>query len=153
LLDNFPENEFLLLVESCTGGLVSSSLTMLSGASRILWGSLVVYSAMAKKMFTGIDEHLISSYGEVSAETIEGLLRGAFDLYPPRYIGAVSGIAGPGGGTKEKPKGLVYIGVASPAVAGVSIKIEKHLFSGDRQTIQQLSALALVDMLLATIAS
>lgn len=137
-----------MLIESCTGGLVSSSLTALAGASTILWGSLIVYSAEAKKALTGIEESILTTYGEVSAETIEGLLRGALDRYSSNYVGAVSGIAGPGGGTKEKPVGLVYLGIACPKPSGVYIKIEKHRFSGGRQAIQESSAISLVDMLL-----
>jgi nicotinamide-nucleotide amidase len=84
----------------------------------------------------------------VSEETIEGLILGALQKYPSRYIGAVSGIAGPGGGTEEKPVGLVYLGIACPKTAGMFIQIQKHLFQGNRQEIQVASALALVDMLL-----
>ena len=136
------------MIESCTGGLISSALTAIPGASKILWGSLVVYSAESKQAFTGIDPGIIQSYGQVSAETIEGLVRGALERYPSRYIGAVSGIAGPEGGTDDKPVGLVYLGIACPKTAGMFIQIKKHIFKGNRQDIQVASAHALVEMLM-----
>lgn len=125
--------------ESCTGGLIGSLLTDIPGASENVWGSLVVYSNDAKTVVAGVPETTIKSHGAVSRETVAALAEGVLRVSKADVGVSVSGIAGPGGGTPEKPVGTVWIGVRTRG--GVSL--ERHfLFSGARDAIRRRCAVA-----------
>lgn len=101
----------LVTAESCTGGLLAGLLTEIAGSSDVVERGLVTYSNRAKSELLGVDPLLIERLGAVSAEVAEAMARGALTHTPAAHLAiAVTGIAGPGGGSAEKPVGLVYLG-------------------------------------------
>ncbi len=100
--------------ESCTGGLLSSTITKVSGSSQVFKGSIISYSNELKQSLLNIPEHLIQKYGAVSEEIAQNMAINAKEKLNVDWSIAISGIAGPNGGTKEKPVGLVYISIAGP---------------------------------------
>lgn len=125
--------------ESCTGGLIGKLLTDPSGASKGFWGSLVVYSNEAKTRVLGVSAEILERSGAVSAETVRAMTEGVLSVADSDVACAVSGIAGPTGGTPEKPVGSVWI--ASGRRGSSPIAILFH-FSGDRDMVRRKSALA-----------
>lgn len=121
--------------ESCTGGMVAAALTSVSGSSGYLKGSIVTYCDEVKARFLKVDEQLLKNCGAVSPEVAEAMARGVKELFNSDYSIGITGIAGPTGGTAEKPVGLVYIGVATPQ----GITVEKNLFLGDRKKVRDAS--------------
>jgi len=130
--------------ESCTGGLLTYYFTAQNGASKILDGSLVTYSNELKENWLGIPAEIIEYNGAVSCEVVSEMSEGAINVSHADYSLAISGIAGDGGGTDEKPVGTVHI--------GVRVKDKHHevqlLLSGDRNYVQHQSALYAIKMLL-----
>jgi nicotinamide-nucleotide amidase len=108
-----PTTRTIALAESCTGGLLAGRLTDLPGSSEYVAGGLVVYSNEAKVALAGVDAELIARVGAVSPEVAEALAAGAIARLDADVGVGVTGIAGPGGGTPEKPVGLVYVTVAA----------------------------------------
>ncbi len=100
--------ETLALAESCTGGLVSHRITNVPGSSRFFLAGFVTYGNRAKTTVLGVDQGTLDAHGAVSRETVEAMALGARRVAGADWAAAVSGIAGPGGGTPEKPVGLVY---------------------------------------------
>lgn len=99
-------------VESCTGGLLAGLMTTLSGVSKIYPGSLVTYSNQLKHQLAHVPEKILKTHGAVSAQTVKAMCVGGQQTLQAELVIAITGIAGPDGGTQEKPVGLVYIGVA-----------------------------------------
>ena len=130
--------------ESCTGGLIASYFTKESGASNVFEGSLVTYSNALKSNWLAVSDLKLEECGAVSAEVVEEMSEGALNVSYADYALAVSGIAGPDGGTEFKPVGTVFIGVRSKADS----RVEKLHFEGDRNYIQEQSMLYAVKMLL-----
>ncbi len=97
--------------ESCTGGLISSTLTDISGSSKVFSESYITYSNDSKFKILTVNPATLSIKGAVSEETVDEMLDGLLAITDSDIVGAVSGIAGPDGGTKEKPVGTVYIGI------------------------------------------
>jgi PncC family amidohydrolase len=118
--------------ESCTGGLLSSWLAQQSGASQYFSGSVVSYSNAVKQEVLQVSQTTLENQGAVSAATAKEMLTGVRNLLKVDVAAAITGIAGPTGGTAEKPVGLVFIAVAGP---GFEV-VERSRFSGDRQAIQ-----------------
>ena len=104
--------ETIAVAESCTGGLLAGRLTELPGSSEVMLGGLVVYSNSAKVALAGVDPGLIASFGAVSSEVAEALASGARAALAADVGVGVTGIAGPGGGSEEKPVGLVWLSVS-----------------------------------------
>lgn len=102
----------LSTAESCTGGMIASAVTNVSGASDIFGMGVVTYSNEAKMKLIGVKEETLKKYGAVSAKTASEMAEGVLKLSQADVSVAVTGIAGPTGGTSEKPVGLVYIGVS-----------------------------------------
>ena len=100
--------------ESCTGGLILSTLTDVGGSSAYVEGGVVTYSNEAKMQRLGVREETLIRHGAVSEATAAEMATGARALFATDYALSVTGIAGPGGGTDEKPVGLTYIGLAGP---------------------------------------
>lgn len=98
--------------ESCTGGLISGLLTEIAGSSDVFSCGLVVYANDAKQRWLGVPQSVLETHGAVSAECARAMVEGVLANTPADLAVAVTGIAGPGGGTKEKPVGLVYFGAA-----------------------------------------
>lgn len=133
----------LAVAESCSGGLLAQMITELPGSSRYFWGSVTSYSNDAKVKLLGVKEETLASYGAVSPETAEEMARGILRKSGCDFSLAITGIAGPDGGTKEKPVGLVYIALAAKEDCIVK---EMH-FAGAREGIRILSAKTALDML------
>jgi nicotinamide-nucleotide amidase len=97
--------------ESCTGGMLASSITSISGASKVFNIGLITYSDQAKINFLKVNKNIIKKYGAVSAECCESMVKNLSKISKAQINVSITGIAGPNGGTKSKPVGLVYIGV------------------------------------------
>jgi nicotinamide-nucleotide amidase len=137
----------LAVAESCTGGLVAERITSIPGSSRAFVGGAVVYSNEMKHIFAGVDPALIAQHGAVSAAVAKAMAEGIRKKTGATTGLAVTGIAGPGGGTEEKPVGLVYIAVAH----GKEIEAVEKNFAGlstqnTRERVRTLSAQAALDM-------
>lgn len=102
----------LALAESCTGGSVSAKLTKIPNASKYLLGSMVAYSNAWKERFLGVRRSTLETYGAVSRETVIEMVGGLFNETDAEYAAAISGVAGPSGGTKDKPVGTVFVAIA-----------------------------------------
>jgi nicotinamide-nucleotide amidase len=128
----------LATAESCTGGLVSARLTDVPRSSDVFLGGIVAYSNDVKAAQLGVPEEVLQEHGAVSAETAAAMARGARERVGADVAVSVTGVAGPGGGTEEKPVGLVFLHASGPMG-------ERHLrfdFPGDRPTIRGRAAVA-----------
>ena len=121
-------------VESCTGGLLASSITSISGASKVFNLGLVTYSNQAKIKILKVNKNIIKKYGAVSHECCKRMVQNLSKISKSKINVSITGIAGPGGGSKEKPVGLVYIGVKK----GKALLIKENKFkSKNRNSIQK----------------
>ncbi|MEJ2468711.1 MAG: CinA family protein [Campylobacterales bacterium] len=130
--------------ESCTGGLLSYYLTKESGASNVFEGALVTYSNRLKSAWIAVENDTLAAHGAVSREVVEEMSGGALDVSGADYAIAVSGIAGPTGGTPEKPVGTVHVAVRSKE----ALRTARLQLNGDRNYIQEQTVLHAVKMLL-----
>ena len=120
--------------ESCTGGMVSSAITSISGASKVFNIGLITYSNQAKIKFLKVNKNIIEKYGAVSHECCFAMVKNLSKISKANINVFITGIAGPKGGTKQKPLGLVFIGIKK----GNKIVIKKNLFkSKNRNAIQK----------------
>jgi nicotinamide-nucleotide amidase len=126
----------LATAESCTGGLVGARLTSVAGSSDVFLGGVIAYANAAKVALLGVPEATLAAFGSVSAETAAAMARGARERIGARVAVSVTGVAGPGGGTKEKPVGLVHFAASGP---GGDLPLE-WLVPGDRETIRRRAA-------------
>ena len=131
-------NETITTAESCTGGLIASMITSISGSSEIYNGGLITYSNEVKEKELNVSKDTMIEFGVVSKEVVAQMLAGAVEKFDADYAIAVSGVAGPTGGTKNKPVGTVVIGVESKKLGLKDIEI--FLFDGDRKSIQTQAA-------------
>ncbi|MDC3147279.1 competence/damage-inducible protein A [Prochlorococcus sp. AH-716-I09] len=115
-------NQTIVFAESCTGGLLSSSLTSISGSSQVFKGSIISYSNELKNSLLNISENKLNKYGAVSEEVCEAMAINVKNRLGADWAIAISGIAGPNGGTQEKPVGLVFISIAGPTNHITNIK-------------------------------
>ena len=132
------KNMMIATAESCTGGLLASSLTHRPGASSFFDRGFITYSNGAKGDMLEVSEVVLSSFGAVSAEAAQAMAKGAVDNSAARIALSTTGVAGPDGGTKKRPVGLVFIGYALKG--GKSGSFE-HRFEGDRRQIQTQSVI------------
>ena len=114
--------------ESCTGGLVAAALTDVPGSSAYVLGGIVAYADGVKHDLLGVPETVLEAHGAVSAQVARAMADGARTRFGGTFAVAVTGVAGPGGGTGAKPVGLTYVGLASPR--GTAVR--RHLWAGDR---------------------
>ena len=124
--------------ESCTGGLVAARITDVPGSSDVLLGSIVSYSDSVKRERLGVPADVLATHGAVSAETAAAMAAGAREALGVDVAVSITGVAGPGGGTEEKPVGLVYLHAVGPA-GELSRRLD---FPGDRETIRLRAAVA-----------
>ena len=124
----------LATAESCTGGMISAAMTDLSGSSDVFDRGFVTYSNQAKIDMLGVSPATLEQFGAVSAETAQEMCEGALKNSLADITIAVTGIAGPTGGSPEKPVGLVYIGIAAK---GHPTQVTRHIFSGDRADVRR----------------
>ena len=131
-------------VESCTGGLLSSSITSISGSSKVFNLGLVTYSNKAKIEILKVPKKIINKYGAVSKECCLSMVKNLSKISKSSISISITGIAGPKGGTKLKPVGLVYIGVKR----GSKIKVKENLFKNkNRISIQKSSVITVLNII------
>ena len=131
--------------ESCTGGLLASSITSFSGASKVFNLGLVTYSNEAKIKVLKVNKNVIKKYGAVSHECCSAMVKNLSKISKANINVSITGIAGPKGGTKEKPVGLVYIGVKK----GNKIQVNKCLFiDKNRSSIQKATVRKALNLIL-----
>lgn len=133
----------LALAESCTGGNLAHRVTNVPGASEIFLGGVVSYANSAKENFLGVRAETLQQHGAVSAAVAREMARGAREKFGADFAVAITGIAGPGGGTKEKPVGTGFIALAT--AAGVEVK--QFLNVWDRETFKQVTATQALELL------
>ena len=133
--------------ESCSGGLIAHRITNVAGSSSYFLGGIVSYSNDAKTGLLGVDRNAISTHGAVSEEVAGAMAQGARDRFSADIAVGVTGIAGPGGGTREKPVGLVFIAVASPS----GTVLETCHFDGDREAVKERTSEKALRMILEQI--
>jgi PncC family amidohydrolase len=130
--------------ESCTGGLVGHAITQVPRSSDHFLGGIVSYSDAVKEDLLGVPGDLLERVGAVSAEVAEAMTAGTFDRFPAaRLAVAVTGIAGPDGGSPEKPVGLTYV---AAAIRAGSTVVERHTWPHDRDGNKRASALAAIEL-------
>lgn len=130
--------------ESCTGGMIAATLINVSGISEIYKEGYITYANEAKQKLLGVKKETLNTYGAVSEQTAYEMALGAAKAADAEVCLAVTGIAGPGGGSEEKPVGLVYIGCS---VDG-NVTVSKNLFQGDRLSIRKQATQKAIALLL-----
>lgn len=137
----------LALAESCTGGLIAHRITNVPGSSQYFLGGVVCYADAVKHGLLGVSEETLAQDGAVSRKTALEMARGVRKLLGASIGVSVTGIAGPGGGSAEKPVGLTWIAVIGPE----SERVERYMWSGDRSENKRSSAEAALELLIEVI--
>jgi PncC family amidohydrolase len=140
-------NRTLSVAESCTGGLIGGAITALPGVSRFFRGGVIAYENEIKRNILKVPKIALEKYGAVSSQTVLAMATGVKKLFKTDYSIAVSGIAGPDGGTKEKPVGLVWIGISTSD----STRAFRHVFRGNRSTVRSLAVKNALQLLIKQI--
>jgi PncC family amidohydrolase len=135
----------LVTAESCTGGLVAHRITNLPGSSAYFLGGFVTYAYQAKQSLLGVRVETLLTYGAVSEQTAREMAKGARQALGADIAISATGIAGPSGGTPDKPVGLVYVALS----ADDAERCERHVWEGDRQANKEQSSEAALRLLLA----
>ena len=131
--------------ESCTGGLLSSSITSVSGSSNVFTLGLVTYSNQAKINILKVPKRIIMKHGAVSYETCLSMVKNLYKISKTNISVSITGVAGPKGGTKQKPVGLVYIGIKK----GNKTLVKKYLFKNKKRiTIQRVTVIKSLNLIL-----
>lgn len=120
------------LAESCTGGIVANRITNVPGSSEAFLGGIVAYANEAKMKFLGVPEETLRAHGAVSPETADAMAEGAARNIGTDIALGITGVAGPGGGSAEKPVGLVYIALKTPS----GVEVTKNMYGGSREDIK-----------------
>jgi PncC family amidohydrolase len=131
------------VAESCTGGLVATTITEVPGSSGYFQGGVVSYSNASKEAFLDVPSHVLASHGAVSAQVAMAMATGARARFGVSLAASVTGVAGPDGGTDAKPVGLTYVGVADNRGSDV----RRFTFVGDRSANREAAALAVLEWL------
>jgi nicotinamide-nucleotide amidase len=134
----------LAVAESCTGGFLAHRITNVPGASVVFLAGYVTYANEAKERMLGIDPRLISAHGAVSEDVARAMAEGARQRANATFALATTGIAGPGGGTEEKPIGTVFVALAAD---GATTQVRSFRFPDERPTFKELTTQAALDML------
>jgi nicotinamide-nucleotide amidase len=135
----------LATAESCTGGLISGCLTAVAGSSDVVDRGFVTYTNEAKSQLLGVELAMFDLHGAVSEEVARAMAEGAINNSDAQISIAVTGIAGPSGGSSEKPVGLVHIAAAKD---GAETLHERHIFSGDREDVRTNTVSTALEMVL-----
>ena len=123
--------------ESCTGGGVGFAITSVSGASAVFWGGVISYDNSVKQGVLDVPEEILATHGAVSPECAAAMAEGARRLMKTDLAVSLTGIAGPGGGSADKPVGLVWFGLASGGSrSDATVTTEKKTFPGDRDAVR-----------------
>lgn len=136
--------EVFCTAESCTGGQIAKTVTDLAGVSAVFFGGVVSYANEIKEKLLGVRHKTLEKYGAVSEQTAAEMATGAVRALGADFSVAVTGIAGPDGGSEEKPVGLVYIACADK---NGNVKVTKNLFSGDRKAVRDQTTKTALQML------
>ncbi|MBO5424643.1 MAG: CinA family protein [Lachnospiraceae bacterium] len=148
LVDKLIENKLTIsTAESCTGGMISSAIVNVPGASSVLNEAIVTYSNAAKMKYLGVKEDTLNKYGAVSEEVAWQMVEGIAKEANADCAIAVTGIAGPDGGTKDKPVGTVYAGLYYKG----DIKVTRYNFKGDRYLIRLYTTINVLEDMYKTI--
>ena len=142
------KNMTIATAESCTGGMIGAALTSVSGVSECYGFGVVTYANEAKEKLLGVSHTTLETVGAVSYETACEMARGALNLSGADIAISVTGIAGPGGGTDEKPVGLVYIGIAQK---NGEVKAYKNNFSGSRDSVRAQTVVKALKLAIKTV--
>jgi nicotinamide-nucleotide amidase len=134
-------------IESCTGGGVAFAITDIPGSSAWMNQSWVTYSNEAKSSLVGVDSQTLSSFGAVSEEVVKEMSQGGRARAKADYAVAISGIAGPGGGSKDKPVGLVWFAISSE----LNTYAFSRCFSGDRQQVREQAIVLALEKLISCV--
>jgi PncC family amidohydrolase len=135
--------------ESCTGGLVAKLITDLAGSSGYFRGGVVSYADEAKTRLLGVPEDQLAAHGAVSAQVARSMASGALSRTGADLAVAVTGVAGPGGGSPAKPVGLSYVAVATAE----GVEVRRFVWAGDRAANREASARAAVELLLECVSA
>ena len=147
LLDLYRRRGWMIATaESCTGGLIAATLTEIAGSSDVVDRGFVTYSNEAKTDLLGVPADLIAAQGAVSSEVAAAMALGALARSRAAVAISVTGIAGPGGGSAEKPVGLVYIGLVKRDQDDPLV--ERHVFEGRRHEVRLQSVVRAIDLLI-----
>ena len=148
LVDKLIENKLTIsTAESCTGGMISSAIVNVPGASSVLNEAIVTYSNAAKMKYLGVKEDTLNKYGAVSEEVAWQMVEGIAKEANADCAIAVTGIAGPDGGTKDKPVGTVYAGLYYKG----DVKVKRYNFKGDRYLIRLYTTINVLEDMYKTI--
>jgi PncC family amidohydrolase len=137
----------LSICESCTGGMLSSSITSVPGSSEYFLGGVIAYANEVKIHMAGVRATTLKQHGAVSKAAAREMARGVRTRFKSHVSLSITGIAGPSGGARKKPVGRVYVGVA----VGTATVIKTHTFSGTRKIIRRKACLAALQLLETTL--
>ena len=138
----------LSVVESCTGGMLSSTITSISGSSKVFTMGLVTYSNQSKSHLLKVPKQIIKKNGAVSIQCCFSMVNNLSKISKSNIAVSITGIAGPGGGTKQKPVGLVYVGIKR----GNKVKIKRYLFKNKgRSNIQRAAVKKTLELILSVL--
>jgi nicotinamide-nucleotide amidase len=137
------KKQTLSVAESCTGGLITHRLTNVAGSSNYLIAGVIAYAYEAKVIALGVTWDTLNRHGAVSEQTAVAMAKGVRERFGATLGLSITGIAGPGGGTPDKPVGLTYIAIVTDSAEF----IERHVWQGDRVSNKELSAQAALEML------
>ncbi len=135
----------IVTAESCTGGLVSDAITDVPGSSDYFLAGIVSYSNPAKERLLDVPHSLLEAHGAVSAQVARAMATGARERSGALVAASVTGIAGPSGGSAEKPVGLTYVAVADPD----GVEVQRHVWQGNRLENKEASARAVLELLVS----
>ena len=130
--------------ESCTGGLVAATITEVPGSSGYFAGGVVSYADAAKATLLGVPEAALAAHGAVSAQVAMAMANGARARFETTFAVSITGVAGPDGGSADKPVGLTYVGLASPS----GVEVRRLQLTGDRAGIRDAAARAALEWLI-----
>jgi len=137
IVNNLKKNKLKIsLVESCTGGLLSSAITSVSGSSKVFNLGLITYSNQSKINVLKVPKNIIRKYGTVSEQVCIVMVKNLSKISKTNISVSITGIAGPNGGTKKKPVGLVYVGIKR----GNKVQVNKYLFKNKGRSYIQKAA-------------
>lgn len=136
-------NETIAVAESCTGGMLGAEFTANPGSSIYFYGGVIAYDNSIKENILGVNRTVLDRFGAVSSETAETMAKSIRNIFHTTYGISITGIAGPDGGTEEKPVGTVWIALATPD----KVQAQKFFFGQDRETTRQKSVFSAINML------